>query len=415
MSPGHPKSDIMDFLDSAATSWGGGRGPAYFGGDNHLPANPVSPADMMQLSLWCSLYLAFAFIVLTSNGRRVVTFIVGSILMATAFSIIRGLSEPNWYVGSTDLEAAISSGDPSARVNATLGVKVGLYSYNVTLFSSDRHNFFFNNRFDLNYGGPARKRRDREFDHKLEAIALGLPNPVIIVAEYMESGEWERCLPSAGYHARVCLFFALTSLAFCAVMLFSVPSHALRAQVLTGLILQVACWVYWFLMPSLDAEVRIDGVPMKFMIGKSFHMILILGMVNLMFGLLVLWLRRTRVMSGFSTFFEQDYDTPWDERKLRADSDERRKNASANNVTKTRKEELLTQMYVDSRLRMTIRRLRRSIEAKRRRAHSHGERTDVEEELEDRSGGKGADDRSLSFISRGRSFSEVAFENESLI
>ena len=127
--------------------------------------------------------------------------------------------------------------------------------------------YSYSNRFWIEYGGAARFRRDQEFDHKLEAIRLvyiysifmnvnfqefwylfsfqGLPNPMIVVAEYMESLDWERCLPSACYHARVCLYFSVALLSACAALFAAVPSHALRALAATGATMILSCAVFW--------------------------------------------------------------------------------------------------------------------------------------------------------------------------
>ncbi len=68
---------------------------------------------------------------------------------------------------------------------------------------------------------------------------------MIVVAEYMESLDWERCLPSACYHARVCLYFSVALLAACAALFAAVPSHALRALAATGATMILSCAVFW--------------------------------------------------------------------------------------------------------------------------------------------------------------------------
>ena len=68
-----------------------GWGPAYFGGSNRVSARLATEAILLYLVAAAS-YLGFAFLVLTSRGgRRANTFVVGSFVIATAYTIAIGV------------------------------------------------------------------------------------------------------------------------------------------------------------------------------------------------------------------------------------------------------------------------------------------------------------------------------------
>ena len=62
--------------------------------------------------------------------------------------------------------------------------------------------FFYNDRFEMVFGGTF----DPKPRNKLLAIEQGLPNPMIVVAEYMDTFgggfKWGLAIPAAGYYGK---------------------------------------------------------------------------------------------------------------------------------------------------------------------------------------------------------------------
>ena len=63
--------------------------------------------------------------------------------------------------------------------------------------------FFYNDRFEMVFGGTF----DPKPRNKLLAIEQGLPNPMIVVAEYMDTFgggfKWGLAIPAAGYYGKI--------------------------------------------------------------------------------------------------------------------------------------------------------------------------------------------------------------------
>ena len=63
----------------------------------------------------------------------------------------------------------------------------------------DTGKFYYNNRFEMAFGGYACGPKP---ENKLRAIERGLPNPVITVAEYMDTSgggfQWATKIPQVG-------------------------------------------------------------------------------------------------------------------------------------------------------------------------------------------------------------------------
>ena len=100
-------------------------------------------------------------------------------------TLSQGLLSPSWYVGTASVDSSYCAFTPGMTVKADLTLAIGLKSFNVTYRSVEgsRFGFVFNNAFELTYGG----RRTTEMPNKARALDLGLPNPMLIVAEYMDT------------------------------------------------------------------------------------------------------------------------------------------------------------------------------------------------------------------------------------
>ncbi|XP_059095294.1 dual oxidase maturation factor 1-like [Tigriopus californicus] len=343
-----------------------GWGPVWFQQRRDLRADFHQQSIALYLCM-STLGLTFILGVLTARRRRVPTLILGTLVLTTTFVLIEAFLVPEWYVGQTKLTCSYCIYKPHLKVKGSLGLHVGLDHFNITFIADDLFNVYFNDEFPLTYGG----RRGLEEEYRLLAIQKGLPNPVITVAEYLDQRggafQWGASFSAAGYFTSVILCFAMTTHSVSLVLLVLIPSHGLRVTGITGLLMMTATLIYATLLPSTALPIFIDGVPLQFGMGRCFISVFVLGLLNSLMALSTLILRNFQLGVTLSTFLELNYDTPWDNKKLKADSEARR-------------EANLTRLFVDSRLRPSIRRFRNSFRHSRRSKSQDPKHTfDVEE------------------------------------
>lgn len=343
-----------------------GWGPVWFQQRQDLRADFHRQSIVLYI---CMITLSLTFIlgVLTARRRRVPTLILGTLVLTTTFVLIEAFLVPHWYVGHTKLTCSYCIYKPHLKVKGSLGLYIGLDHFNITFISEDHANVYFNDEFSLTYGG----RRGLEQDYRLLAIQKGLPNPVITVAEYLDQRggafQWGASFSAAGYFTSVTLCFAMTTHSVSVVLLVLIPSHGLRVTGITGLIMMIATLIYATLLPSTTLPIFIEGVPLQLAMGRCFISVFVVGLLNSLIALSTLILRNFELGVTLSTFLELNFDTPWDNKKLKAESEARR-------------EANLTRLFVDSRLRPSIRRFRNSFKQSRRSKSQDPSHTfDVEE------------------------------------
>ncbi len=323
------KSLLGSFTEThRATSSRIGWGPAYFGVRNDTAA--VFSLELMTLYYGTgAAYVALLFCVMSARRRRISTLLIGTVILVTAFTIANGLTDNRWYVAESVVRASYCNFDPSLTppLEALVQVRLGLDHYNVTYRAESMRGVYYNNRFDLVYGG---RQRVIEYEHKLRAIALGLPNPVVTVAEYMETRgdgfQWGVRFPAAGYFTRITLHFAAATLVACGIFLVLVPLYGVLLCSATGAVMLLASFVFWVLLPDVDKDViHVEGLPLRFCLSTAFFLNSAVGASDVLLGALALALRRY----GFAgeTFLELNYDTPWDNRKIEQDSERRKEEA----------------------------------------------------------------------------------------
>ena len=162
-----------------------GIGPAYFGYRNDIPA-VVCPQLVLLYSVTVLVYSAFLLGVFSARSRRISTFYIGSLTILNFFVIVNSLFEPMWLTGKSAILSSYCMFDPTMFVRAEIGLNIGLDHFNVTYEVKDdgRFSAFYNNRFELSFGG---RHTYQPPSYKLQAFGEGLPNPMISVAEYMET------------------------------------------------------------------------------------------------------------------------------------------------------------------------------------------------------------------------------------
>ncbi|CAL4121157.1 unnamed protein product, partial [Meganyctiphanes norvegica] len=211
------------------------------------------------------------------------------------------------------------------KINADLGVSIGLDHVNVTLQVIPRDNrtldINFNERF--NWEIPSGMREQYH-----TALIKGLPYPILTVAEYLavetESFTWGRYYRSAGYYTSFLLWASFATWLLMNIMLVNVPRYGAYLMVVTGGLMCMACGVFWLLMPPKPLHIRFEEVWIDFNLGWCFWMTLVVGGIEMATGLIISILD-LMFPHTFSTILEIDFDTPYDRHIIIEDSTETRK------------------------------------------------------------------------------------------
>ena len=317
--------------------------------------------------------------VLTARRRRISTFFIGCLCCGSLFSILNGKIDPSWHVGKADILSSYCMFDPTMFVRGEVGLNIGLSHFNITYrysklinktvlnlalfiiffrtFNDPHLNISFNNHFDFFFGG----RHQAIYSYKRRAFDLGLPNAMISVAEYMETSgggfQWASNYPTAGYFAEVALDYALCSNVLQIILIVLIPHVGIRFFFVTGVLMTLSIWIYWFNVPSKTISIVVESNKLELNFGLAFYIILVVGVLDILFSIVIFMLKKCRCMRTISTFFELDYDTPWDNKTIKEDSKQRKEQLASS---------LATKVFVDSRLRASVRRFRESIRMKRR-------------------------------------------------
>jgi len=324
-------------------------GPAYHGTRNDHPAAYDRTTAILTLAA-VTLYLPFVLSVVTARRRRISTLLIGTVLAASAAAIAVGLTEPLWSVGTAHLVSSYCHFQEGTFVPAELTLSIGLTHYNVSYENvaisastvidpevsmtkgfapgysfPENMDFFYNDQFEMVFGGTFLPKPR----NKLRAIEQGLPNPMIIVTEYMDTFgggfKWGLAIPAAGYYASVALYFSAVAFAVTLLLLMVIPTYGMATMVLTGALMMSSNLIYYLVFPGHVQTVVVEGAPLRFQFGLCFSMVLVCGFANVSTGIAVLIINAMRDVKAVSTFFELDFDTPWDHKVLQEDSQNRRK------------------------------------------------------------------------------------------
>ncbi|RWS26066.1 hypothetical protein B4U80_07132 [Leptotrombidium deliense] len=146
------------------------------------------------------------------------------------------------------------------------------------------------------------------------ALAKGLPFPILTIAEYLsQSGEgfcWGRRYRLAGYYSTILLWVAFSSWILMNILLCAVPRYGVFAMQITGAIMLLANAVYAILLPRKPLSIPFEGGTLAFSYGWCFWINLIAGVIALLVGATVSIID-TLFPNKFSTILEVDYDTPY--------------------------------------------------------------------------------------------------------
>ena len=72
-------------------------------------------------------------------------------------------------------------------------------------------------------------------------------------------------------------------------------------------------------------DIYVEGQKLDLAMGLSFYLTLTCGILNMLLYLVSVLLLRCGLLRTFSTFLELDFDTPWENKKIREDMEEKKK------------------------------------------------------------------------------------------
>ncbi|XP_065176844.1 dual oxidase maturation factor 1-like [Sycon ciliatum] len=287
----------------------------YFTSFRHVPAptlygpnrSPVTQ-DILEIGLITAFVMTWFCVLLASIGILFVNWrkCLQQIGKATFFfyfitCILVSIWGFGWRVGTVHTEATYKQFS-TAVISADVGLKVGLYSFNVTLKGSPTNQsgdiVDYNEHYNfgvlqgrLGFGSQAGVA-NQEFR---TAQYRGTPLPILWVAEYFtldgEQIRWGRNYRQAGYYTALLLWTAFCFFILTVLMLPGALTYGANMLMLTGLTLIISCCVYAGLHRELGPSVVIpfESGMLTLNYGWSFILTLVNGIV-LMFCGVLLWI-----------------------------------------------------------------------------------------------------------------------------
>ncbi|CAG0881731.1 unnamed protein product [Cyprideis torosa] len=238
-----------------------------------------------------------------------------------------------WHVAGGEIMSVYRSFS-GEKLNAKLGVHVGLNSVNVTLRAMPTHNrseeIDFNERF--HWIKPDDIRQEYQ-----NALIKGLPYPILTVAEYFtidaEGFNWGRHYRHAGYFAHILLWSSFAFWVLSCLLLCVVPRYGAYTMVLVGLMLLFTNAVYYWLLPSRPLLIPFENAVLKFDFGWCYWLILTAGVSSLITGT-VIAMMDILIPHKFSHILEVDYGTAFDRHIIIEEQKYRRQKFNTLNIPK---------------------------------------------------------------------------------
>ncbi|KAL3836738.1 hypothetical protein ACJMK2_022157 [Sinanodonta woodiana] len=249
---------------------------------------PVIVDLPLTVAVYVCLCISIAFLIAAAGIRgkerwytliRVAySLLIGSII----FVSIHGYC---WQITYKDIKAPYIYRSDS-YIDGTIGIRIGLYTVNITLSGNFEGNtVYYNEEFFLEeISGPA-----IELDH---AIERGLPHPILMVLQHfnMDDGglRFGRSCRFAGYFAGILLWTAFTFWIASNIILCSVVWHGAVCFTASGVCMILATIVYKYL--SLSFGIRLPGSQGEVQLrhGWCLWFNLTLGILNTLVGIVVI-------------------------------------------------------------------------------------------------------------------------------
>ncbi|KAL3275470.1 hypothetical protein HHI36_020230 [Cryptolaemus montrouzieri] len=271
------------------------------------------------LTIFTTLYIAFLIIFPGVRKEKFTTFFTVTLSLFVGATILVSIFGSSWHIAHTAIFSTYKAFSKE-KIAANLGVYVGLAHVNITLQALPVNNrtpdIDFNERFtwiDSSQMGDSFK----------EAIARGLPFPILTVAEYFTLGQdglsWGSQYRSAGYYAIIMLWTSFAVWVLMNLMLIVVPRYGALLMTTCGFLLLATCCGYFGMLPEIPLTIHTEGKAMQFHFGWCYWLVVTAGGICLLSGVIITTIEII-VPHSFSTILEVDYDTPYDRHIIIEDS-----------------------------------------------------------------------------------------------
>uniref|UniRef100_A0A914BXP5 Uncharacterized protein n=1 Tax=Acrobeloides nanus TaxID=290746 RepID=A0A914BXP5_9BILA len=240
--------------------------------------------------------------------------------MALGATILISIHYPAWHQGKVRINTAFKAFS-TEKVEAILGVKIGLKHINITLKNSDYNDlslFIFRDEMlnRLDYNERVMFMDMYSMERELErALRKGLPYPILKVIEYLSVDRagfvWGRQYRLAGYYTCAALWFAFGCWLVMVVVLCLLPQYYPILMLTCGVSTLMADLTYAYNTPD-HLTIRFPGPQntmsiLEFSFSYCFYATAAIGLLSAIYGCL-LWLIQEKTAYAFDTFLSSYLD-----------------------------------------------------------------------------------------------------------
>ncbi|KAI1729928.1 dual oxidase maturation factor domain-containing protein [Ditylenchus destructor] len=261
--------------------------PSWYGGDQQTPV-VLDLQIAALLSVFITPTLAFLIVLPGIRRLRAISSLTFLFSMVVGATIMLSIHYPCWHTGEVRIYTTYKA-FTSERLNALLGVRVGLRHVNITFSISSM-----------------------ELDRTLEK---GLPYPILKVIEFLSVDRtgflWGKQYRVAGYYTFCLLWFAFACWLLQMMVLCVVPHHFCKCMLTVGIVTILADLTYAFNVPQ-HLILRFPGPYdsqsiLQFSFSTCFYATSIAGVTSVVFGA-VLWILQSHTNYIFETFLSAYLD-----------------------------------------------------------------------------------------------------------
>lgn len=298
-------------------------GPTLYAHSNRTAVTADSSTLILYI-VFATLFLAFVVIFPGVRRQRFTTFTSVTLSLFVGTAILVGQHGSGWHTADAQISTAYRAFSRE-KINAELGIDIGLNSVNVTLRALPMHNNSASINYNERFNWIGAHQMKKEY-HK--ALVKGLPFPILTVGEYFsvdsEGFCWGRNYRQAGYYTSIFLWMAFALWLLSNLLLVVVPRYGANMVFLTGVVLLFSNFIYSQLIPARPLLIRMEQTVLSFSFGWSFYLVMVAGVLCILLGGAVSILDLI-YPHKFSTILEVDFGTPFDRHTIIEDSQETKK------------------------------------------------------------------------------------------
>uniref|UniRef100_A0A158R5A6 DUOXA-like protein C06E1.3 n=1 Tax=Syphacia muris TaxID=451379 RepID=A0A158R5A6_9BILA len=270
--------------------------PAWFG-DNRTPV-----VFDLQIYAIGAVFLIFlmAFLIVLPGIRYhkcasalciFLSIFVGAVIMISLY-------HPNWHEGEVQIYAPFRAFS-TERMNAILGVKIGLKHANITLKGVPSHDNQINKFDGLKYNERVELlNRVSMHEEQERSLRKGLPYPILKVIEYLSIDRggfvWGRQYRLCGYYTYCLLWTAFACWIVQIVLLCFVPHYFCVVTSVVGVLTIAADLLYIVCLPK-HLQIPFPSVNdslaiLELHLSTCFYLTLTAGVISTVFGIILYYL-----------------------------------------------------------------------------------------------------------------------------